>query len=118
MARQHIFSITKKHLKIQTFRAGGKGGQHQNKTDSAVRIIHSASGAVGESRSERSQYQNKRIALKRLVDTGKFKSWVSRAMMEITSGKTIEQRVDEQMQNRNLKIETKDENGRWAPKEH
>ena len=51
--RKHLFSITKKDFEVQTFRAGGKGGQHQNKTDSAVRIIHRESGAASEPRSER-----------------------------------------------------------------
>ena len=55
-----LFSITKKDFEIQTFRSGGKGGQHQNKTDSGVRIIHRDSGARAESREERSQARNKR----------------------------------------------------------
>ena len=103
--REHILSITKKDFVIQTFKSGGKGGQHQNKTDSGVRIIHSASGAVGESRSFKSQYQNKKEALKRLTDSKKFKIWLNKVVYEITSGKTIEQRVDEAMELNNLKIE-------------
>lgn len=51
---------------VQTFRAGGKGGQHQNTTDSGVRLVHRPSGFRVESRSERSQYRNRRIALERL----------------------------------------------------
>ena len=113
MKKEFLFSITKKDLDIQTFRGSGPGGQHRNKTDSAVRITHRASGAVGESQTDKSQHRNKRLALKRLTESNKFKIWLNRKAYEITSGKTIEQRVEESIIPKNLKIETKDEKDRW-----
>ena len=51
---------------VQTFRAGGPGGQHQNMTDSAVRLKHQATGLTVTCRAQRSQYLNKMDALRRL----------------------------------------------------
>ncbi|MBN1129554.1 MAG: peptide chain release factor-like protein [Chitinispirillaceae bacterium] len=48
---------------VETFRAGGRGGQHQNKTESAVRLRHRPSGIVVVCRDERSQHLNKKRAL-------------------------------------------------------
>jgi len=50
-------------LERQTFRSGGPGGQHQNKTESGVRYIHLPTGIAAESRTERSQHKNDANAL-------------------------------------------------------
>lgn len=112
-----LVSVTKDDLEIQTFRCGGKGGQHQNKTESGVRIIHPPSGVTVESREERSQAQNKAIAFKRLTTNKKFLLWLKmESARKMGILEDINRAVDRMMDPKNIKTEVK-EDEKWVEKE-
>ena len=99
---EKLMSLDRSHFEWQFFRAGGKGGQKQNKTSSACRCVHPPSGAVGESREERQQIQNRRIAFRRCVESKQFQVWLKLQICD------LEGRVDAWMAPQHIKIETYD----------
>jgi protein subunit release factor B len=108
--RKKVLTVTIKDCELQTFRAGGKGGQNQNKRDTGVRIIHHPSGARGESREERSQWQNKKAAWKRLVESPQFKYWVE---IQTKRAESEEAYLERMLKPENLKTEVR-EDGKWV----
>ncbi len=85
-----LFSVTGKDCDVQTFRSGGKGGQHQNNVESGVRIMHHASGARGESRDTRDQLKNTRLAFRRMIESEAFKKWHRMTIARLSGHKTKE----------------------------
>lgn len=113
MTKKLLFSVTLADCRVDTFCSGGKGGQHQNATKSGVRITHPPSGAVGECREERYQHVNKRRAFERMAQDPRFVAWARVRAAQISSGKTIDECVDEDMHPKNLKVEVRGPDGRW-----
>jgi hypothetical protein len=104
MPREKLFTVTIHQCDVQTFRAGGPGGQNQNKRDTAVRIVHTPSGAVGESREARTQRENKKLAFRRMAESRAFQGWARRAAIGL---RPVEEVVEESMKPENLKVEVK-----------
>lgn len=111
--KELLFSITKKDFIIDYFSGSGAGGQHRNKHQNCVRLFHPDSGARVTGQSHRSRQQNLKEALHNLIKNGKFKIWHIRKIHEVITGKTIEQKVEEDMRPENLLIEHK-EDGKWV----
>lgn len=63
-----VFDNIDGNIRFETFRCGGRGGQHVNKVETGVRVIHIPTGISVESTSARSQHQNKQLALNRLCN--------------------------------------------------
>ena len=111
--KELLFSVTEKDLEIEYFSGTGAGGQFRNRHQNCVRLKHKESGVLVTGQSNRERKHNRLEAFNNLVNHPKFKLWHNRKIQEILSGKTVEQKVDEMMENKNLFVEGKDENGRW-----
>lgn len=113
--RELLFSVTLKDCVVQHFRAGGPGGQHQNKTDSGTRVIHEPSGGRGESREERSQLANKKRAFRRMADSPQFRFWVAQETRRLEGKQSAKAAVEAMLADPNqLRVEVRDTAGRWV----
>lgn len=113
MSKELLFSVTKNDFDWTYFRASGAGGQHRNTTDSAVRCIHRASGAMGVASEERSQHQNKKLAFGRCVRSKQFQGWLKVKASEMMMEESIEQKVNRLMDDKLIKTEIKNDKGQW-----
>ena len=113
MPREKILTVTIHDCEVQAFRAGGPGGQKQNKTSSAVRVKHAPSGAVAECRTHREQHRNKREAFIKMVNTPAFKYWVE---VQTTRIESEEAYLERMMKPENIKVEVR-QGGRWVVSE-
>ena len=107
--KEPSFSITRKDFKVDYYKGSGAGGQNRNKRETAVRITHIESNAVGECCEQRNQLQNKRVAFDRLFNSKKFQVWFKKKcgieMLSKEEKRKIEEKVDNWMSEENLKIE-------------
>lgn len=112
--RKKVLTVTIHDCRVDTYRGSGKGGQNRNKRDTAVRVVHEPSGAVGQSEEQRTQWQNKKTAFRRMGQTAEFNKWVRLEVAKRTGELArIHRRVDQQM--KNIKTEVRDETGKWVP---
>lgn len=113
MVKELLFRVTAADCEWIFQRGSGNGGQKKNKTNSAVRCIHRASGAAGYAEDTRSQAQNKGIAFRRMAETAEFKGWHKlESMRRLGQLIDIEDIVDREM--KNIKVEGKDDKGLWV----
>lgn len=113
--REVLFSVTAADCNWEYMRGTGPGGQKRNKTESKVRCVHRASGAVGESDETRSQHDNRRLAFRKMAETKEFKLWHRLEVGRRTGDKIdLDQQVENMMRERNLKVEGRVD-GKWVP---
>ena len=104
MTKEILFSVTAADCDWICQRGSGNGGQKKNKTSSAVRCLHRASGAAGYAEDNRSQHINRQTAFKRMAATEAFKTWHKiEVMRQLGQDAVIEDNVNTQM--RFIKIE-------------
>lgn len=115
LQKKLLFRLTVKDFRWDTFRAGGKGGQNQNKVESGVRCTHEPSGAVGVARDSRDQHRNRKNAFLRCVSSQLFLTWHKLECARLMSSPAklskqeteaiVNKIVDESMDEKNLKVE-------------
>lgn len=111
--KEKLFSVTIHDCRVDTYRGSGKGGQNRNKRDTAVRVVHEPSGAVGQCEEQRTQWQNKKVAFGRMARTDEFQKWVHIEASKRTGElERIKTQVEREM--KKVRAEIKDESGRWV----
>lgn len=121
MSKELLFSLSKDNgdFVVEPYKGSGKGGQHRNKTMSGCRIKHPASGAVAECCSERSFYQNRKMAFQKLTGSDIFQKWLKYEIAKRSGSiADAEEYAEREINNSDhLKIEVQ-ENGKWKELSH
>lgn len=82
--KELLFSVTSSDCDWEFTKGSGNGGQKRNKTATAVRVTHRASGAKGYAEDATGQLQNRRAAFKRMAETPQFKAWIKKTASQIS----------------------------------
>ena len=112
-AKTKSFSVSIKDCEVETFRVGGCGGQHKDKTETGVRVRHLASGAVAESREHREQHRNKVNAFVKMGNSTAFQKWVKIEAAKRAGEPSAEEIVEKMMESKNIRIQYKVD-GKWT----
>jgi|SRR5688572_3962414 len=113
MSKELLFSVTASDCRWDYFRGTGPGGQKRNKTESAVRCTHLASGAVGQSDETRNQHKNKQLAFRKMAESPKFKAWHKiETARRLGKLKDIEEKVEYEL-NHQTRVEVR-KDGKWV----
>ena len=111
--RERVSLFTAKDFDVSYFCGSGAGGQARNKVASGVQIIHRESGAIGRASDSRSQAENKHNAFLRLVASPKMKFEIERKLYELRQSETMEETVEKETKDENLRFEIKNSKGKW-----
>ena len=115
--RELLFSLSKANgdFIVQPFKGSGNGGQKKNKTMSACRITHPASGTVSECQEERDFFQNKKKAFERLIKKESFQKWFRMEKLKRSGEYAVMlEQVEKAMCNDNVKCECIGDDGKWT----
>ena len=97
-------AVVEQDVEVETYRAGGPGGQHRNVTDSAVRLLHRPSGVRVSATESRSQHQNREQAFTRLIERLKVLNRVPRRRRPTRASKpAVERRLASKQRRQTVK---------------
>lgn len=108
-----LFSVSIKDCKVDTYCGSGPGGQHRNRSQTAIRVTHPPSGAVGTCSELKSQLSNKQQAFKRMAETVEFRRWLRIEVARRSGQPSIDRQVMDELQPEKLKIDVQDGN-KWV----
>jgi len=103
--KELLFSVNRKDMNMTFFSGKGAGGQNRNRHMNCVRINHKDSGAMVTGQSHKEIKSNIKEAMNNMVGHYKFKIWHARRVQECLNKETINEVVDRQINESNLKIE-------------